>query len=1281
MEQLAINAFNEATYKQAADKIRQQLSSIRNNPTASAKRWVWELMQNAKDVPNKYGKVSIEIELVSDKELQFRHNGDPFSINNIVGLIRQVSSKDSLNSDNETTGKFGTGFICTHLLSDVIDVSGILDYNDAYRQFNLSLDRSGRSSEELMPRIKDTEQPFYQPEVNFKMVADYELKRKESDFNTTFTYHLTTEEKLLSAKAGLDDLANTLPITLVSQAKNIKSVRIIDKVRGTNVTYVCTSQNIDDHVMFSEIQIDSEVKQYLTYTTEEVALTIEVKKDNGRYFLQKRDSRQPVLYRDFPLIGSESFYFPFTLNGFNLFPTEKRNSIPLNGDDNAEAKDNRSIINHAVETAIKFSEWLVSHQCENRYLLAYSRRPKPEVDYDDRIAKPWIEKLQKEWRQKLLDIKLVETSTGEDVLRNISIPIFKNSSERSQEFYGIVAENHIGRGVLPKPNMLLGWINAIKPEYDTWCIKLKYEIEDLLNDIQNKKSLSILSESVKKSKTDTISWLNKLYKFIVDNDLLKLFNEYAILPNQKGDFTLLNELKSEHQYLIPPILKTIYNSVVVEESIIEITLVDNDVNSALFGNNLPLYGVDEIIKSLNDLIKNSDTIVKNESRIKCDETVAYRIISLLPPEICGTEWVSKIRKMYELSASYREMSDLTQIDVTNTDLWKEAELYWFNHSFEKIEELRSVNKMASTFFLQHKTDEEALRWLNQYIQLFRDYAKSDIIKKHAVFPNQLLDFEILDKLHYDNNIEEEFKDLAEYITDSNSRHDIFRPKLLHRSIQGFESHNPLSVKDVYEDIKKAFDDKPNLQDCIATQTIALIPQTDEEDSSYKQLYNFAKTMFGESIPELKSVSQSDGFKWSFAQKYYIQKISKAIAESATIRALQDKVPSLDKQTRVYEWINSFIEFINRFKQKKYWDIITDSEKGHGIWINQKNEFCKFQDVHPDDSIPEELKDIALNKWVNIDYREQLSIKDLHYTAYLNTTPITIGEIGHEIDKKIKEYVDEENSLQNRDFTALILTINKLCDKYPKLKEAMIFFEQEKNRLIVGTLGKGDTMDIVAYLIQAGDDKLKLAKELVDNLNENELWDIIGTKKIKKEFKKHDGSSIIISIAPHYGQDVSIMENALIEAKNKVKTLLESKGYSFTKGICEESYGNIYGVMKNGVEYPLVVHSYKRQKRPFQLTVFDWEQLAKPNSMLWINTYSGLKCITFKELSCHQGINLSIDSSNFDYLEKCTLFAQMLRYFKGLHFNFGNPLPPCSDEIKLFIQKDNEITNLLSKIIK
>ena len=43
-----------------------------------------------------------------------------FLVGNITGLIQQVSSgKPSDSTNKRITGKFGTGFISTHLLSDI----------------------------------------------------------------------------------------------------------------------------------------------------------------------------------------------------------------------------------------------------------------------------------------------------------------------------------------------------------------------------------------------------------------------------------------------------------------------------------------------------------------------------------------------------------------------------------------------------------------------------------------------------------------------------------------------------------------------------------------------------------------------------------------------------------------------------------------------------------------------------------------------------------------------------------------------------------------------------------------------------------------------------------------------------------------------------------------------------------------------------------------------------------------------------------------------------------
>src|SRR5690349_16387369 len=111
-----------AHHQNIATKILRDMSDLRGRAEESKtapRRWIWELIQNAKDVHHP-GGVDILVQLVKDLKVVFKHNGKPFSADNIRFLIEQISTKDR-NKDEDgnrkTTGKFGTGFLTTHLLS------------------------------------------------------------------------------------------------------------------------------------------------------------------------------------------------------------------------------------------------------------------------------------------------------------------------------------------------------------------------------------------------------------------------------------------------------------------------------------------------------------------------------------------------------------------------------------------------------------------------------------------------------------------------------------------------------------------------------------------------------------------------------------------------------------------------------------------------------------------------------------------------------------------------------------------------------------------------------------------------------------------------------------------------------------------------------------------------------------------------------------------------------------------------------------------------------------
>jgi len=54
----------------------------------------------------------------------------------------------------KTTGKFGTGFLTTHLLSQVVDVEGVVkEPGLPYRKFKLQLDRTGRDIDVIIDSV------------------------------------------------------------------------------------------------------------------------------------------------------------------------------------------------------------------------------------------------------------------------------------------------------------------------------------------------------------------------------------------------------------------------------------------------------------------------------------------------------------------------------------------------------------------------------------------------------------------------------------------------------------------------------------------------------------------------------------------------------------------------------------------------------------------------------------------------------------------------------------------------------------------------------------------------------------------------------------------------------------------------------------------------------------------------------------------------------------------------------------------------------------------------
>ncbi|ATX83380.1 hypothetical protein CU084_02575 [Bacillus velezensis] len=178
------------------------------------RRWIWELIQNASDCTPKGKKIDIKIDY-SNNQIIFSHNGLPFSYENLLDLITQISSKQS--SEEKKTGKFGTGFMSTHLLSEVVRIEGSFSQEDSrYTKFEFIVDRSGDDYSDIKNKTK-----IMLEQLDLVSRNQEELQEEYED--TKFVYLIQDDDIKEAVEEGIEDLKETIPYVLTFN-KNINSI-------------------------------------------------------------------------------------------------------------------------------------------------------------------------------------------------------------------------------------------------------------------------------------------------------------------------------------------------------------------------------------------------------------------------------------------------------------------------------------------------------------------------------------------------------------------------------------------------------------------------------------------------------------------------------------------------------------------------------------------------------------------------------------------------------------------------------------------------------------------------------------------------------------------------------------------------------------------------------------------------------------------------------------------------------------------------------------------------
>lgn len=1115
-------------YKLTADKIITILNNIKNNPNISSKRWIWELMQNATDVRCDNEKISIQIIREEDK-LIFMHNGKYFTINNVLGLLQQVSSKNSLNLEGQT-GKFGTGFIGTHLLSDIIDIKGILKVSDDdFREFQTTLDRSEKISEKLSEHIEKSIEKFKDIEKSeyFKKRLNYLQNRKETDYDTSFTYYLQNEENKKTATEGLNDLINTMPTTLITQHNKIKQVTIIDKINNINITYISNfEKEVENDITESSVKIIKKNKEneesiselhFLSYLYTEnnkeiLRLIIEIEKKDGIIYILKRDINKPVLYRNFPLIGSNEFHMPFIVDGFNFNPLETREGIFLNGGqskNNLDTKKNIDILNKAYKSSLEFIKCLIKKykNVENRFFLASSRIPKPIVNFD-LFASKLISKKQIDLRENLKELELLKHEGYYHKMENLLLPIF---NEKCNDYlYDIVNKLNIRKKILPEKEDYKKWYDIIIEENnENKCLKIKdnkyiqswgkrednkikyiYDENDLLIDIQKCKNIDNLSKILNINKSDTIKYLNEFIEFLKNNCKYEtILNNYSIIPNRNGEFKKINELYTDNENNIPKIIMDIYDS--ISEKKLNDELIDKEININNLNDIINKKNFDDISSYLNKYILEN----KNINNIK--NLVVYPLLSIKTDN-------NKIQQIYEYLSLFYSLEQKEKIEISDKikipiDLWTHALNFWFNEHPKEIESYHNINGFKEKILKKEYEDSNILKWMNNYLKFLKLNSSNRNFEKLKIFPNQNKNFCELEKLHYDSGFQEEYKDILKKYFNIDKREI-----LLSKEIETYKTYQLMSEYDITNEIDIEFNKLKNknkndtkLKD-IAFDILCLYPTNEEQEIIRKYLAQIICPINRTKENLLKSPIDYSGLSeiiFNKSEKYIYKKIStktlnyllyinyifeilcNEIDKCNNFENIKNKFYGIKTQNDLELLLIKIIKFQwDNEKNEKY--AINDYigyNSNKKIFLNMNNNLISIKDIRIkeefnfDENNEKILLDICLNKHINKDFRNELINENIFKQLSLHKHKFksyTLKDICNEIDQFIMKY-DQTNSnngiTYDNDFFNITQNLKKI--KYPKeqMKELFPYYWKNKSRISISCFNEDDADHLMTLI--------------------------------------------------------------------------------------------------------------------------------------------------------------------------------------------------------------------------
>ncbi|WP_316207559.1 sacsin N-terminal ATP-binding-like domain-containing protein [Bradyrhizobium sp. SZCCHNR3118] len=577
-------------HRNNAQEIKKALADLEEHRSEFATRWLWELIQNARDFPDESRPMTIRV-TVSPKQITFAHNGRDFTEEEILSLILHGSTKQS---NPEQLGKFGSGFLSTHLISKKVRVKGTLRDDDGVRKgFEFELDRSGDSDDAIgaamqgsldaLVQILDQKRLKPTDWTEYVYQADGSLDAGELETNFPFDaipYILVFDDNVDAIELRLQDKHYSYTRAGTKELDAGGYVRVIEGIDSADRFFVVEEDGIWAAVPVSE-------------------------REDGGYELWLPGD-VPRLFKFLPLVNSVTLGLPAVFHSPLFATTENRDGLVFS------AGGPISDVNKGLLTKAAACFLLLARNCAEEgfddlhLVLNVSEVSDFPAWLEDR---PWYADWQRSLIRQLAAIPLVRMENGDpEPASDAHFPL-GDATMTWESVYRLgtnLAEAWAPAAAVAEGCSVLAaaWTSLLGDD-DALIESCVLTPDRLIANVKEIGSLKNLGERLELERAETITWLNELISAVAEPHRATSLD--GLIPDQTPEGTFRSSVELSRDTEIDDDLKNVLET------------LDDPIRKRLVHEDI--IGAESIIKRVQlrePLVSNAKDRLKRQAQATSD---------------------------------------------------------------------------------------------------------------------------------------------------------------------------------------------------------------------------------------------------------------------------------------------------------------------------------------------------------------------------------------------------------------------------------------------------------------------------------------------------------------------------------------------------------------------------------------------------------------------------------------------------------------------------------------